>query len=341
MRILIKIIILKSIVLIAKLLSPRDKKHHCLVKIDGIGDFYTALNKIKVLVGENPESVLIVSDHVAPFARIELPDVIIMKVDRSSFFKYVKSILKICMKYKFAVLHNLHLHRRTLLDDLLACSIRSTRKIAFKGGELNSSALELWISSQYYDKLEPVLYDQIKYNYDGTVDNFKTNREKFAHHILIHTSAGEPYREWPTDNFLELIRRLQDMYDCSISVICSPRDKTKYLDVCNRNSVYCALPATSLLDQIVCADLIICNETSVSQIALHHNKACITLLGGGHFDCFIGPSIDCDYVHSVDTSCFGCNWKCVHQKLEHSAAPCVEAIKIENVLKRIECYVRR
>ena len=232
------------------------------------------------------------------------------------------------------------MHRRTLLDDLLACSIRSTKKIAFKGETLNSSALEFRITSPHYDELNPVLYNQVKYNYDGASYNSKANQKnQYAHRILIHTSAGEPFREWPTEFFLEVIRRLQMVYDCNISVICSLKEKPKYLDVCSANSVFSELHAASLLNKILNADLIICNETSVSQIALVYNKICITLLGGGHFDRFIGPSIDSEYVHATDTSCFGCNWKCVHKKLGHSAAPCVEGIQIDNVMERIEFYV--
>lgn len=167
-------------------------------------------------------------------------------------------------------------------------------------------------------------------------------------YIVIAPGASWKPRSWPTEHFVDLIKRLVNEFPYEIVLCGGHSDK----DVCNElvtqirsDKLLNLAGQTTLLELIEVirhAKLLVSNESSPTHIAAATRTPSICLTGGGHFGRFVpyvfekpstGP-IPVSAAHKMD--CYGCKWRCKYEITEGASVPCLNNIKVTDVYKECE-----
>ncbi len=154
-------------------------------------------------------------------------------------------------------------------------------------------------------------------------------------YVVLVPGARVGYRRWPIPKFIETAKKLQS----SIVVVGTAEEsdlareigralECKVIDICGKTTL------SQLGGVLTRAKLVITNETGTATYSAMLGAKTVCILGGGDFGAFF-PNQYCKNSVSVFhmDDCFNCGWNCTKAILGQSnAAPCIEAITVEDVL---------
>lgn len=159
---------------------------------------------------------------------------------------------------------------------------------------------------------------------------------------ILFPGARAKFRRWPAERFADLARQIHERNGW-IGVICGgPGEETlaKQIITLAANIPLTDLSGrTSLIELagvIARSKLLIGNETCAIHIASAVGTPSVCILGGGHFGRFVPYNVP-NSIRAVykEMDCFGCNWHCVHNVQKHEAVPCIEQVKVHQVMEHV------
>lgn len=161
-------------------------------------------------------------------------------------------------------------------------------------------------------------------------------------YFIVFPGAGAPRRMWPAGSFgvaAQAIGREQGWR----LVVCGGAEEAELaasviaaaglpdaLQMAGRTSL------TEFVELVRGARLVVANETSAVHIAAAVGTPSVCVLGGGHFGRFVPYPEGAGGCRPVAVfkhmDCFNCDWDCTLTHRRDKAAPCVEAIPVQDVV---------
>ncbi|MDB5009841.1 MAG: lipopolysaccharide core biosynthesis protein [Mucilaginibacter sp.] len=353
--------------LFAKLRKP--EKRLLIIKTDAIGDYILFRNFISIvnhsekykgyeihLMGNKLWKEIVLNYDINYINKVFLinPDDLYY-----SPLKTLKLGWHLFRKNYLVVLHPTH--ARTLIADGLAGLTAAKQIIGFDGDNQRILAKYKVKTDKFYTER---LYhpESLSFEFDRSKFFFETILKKsieingptipvystIKNGIIIFPGAGVVKRSWETDNFLALIKLIQQQTSQPVYLAGGPSEIGigNYLEEnLPRGSVVNKIGKTSLpqlIELIGEASLVIANETSAIHIAAATKTNAVCILGGGHFERFapypeyIINKPACVY---EKLECYYCNWNCKFITKEDEPYPCISVVSLETVWDTVQSFI--
>ncbi len=308
----------------------RPKKHEksiILIRLDAIGDYLLFRNFIGILRNSTKFkeyqiklignirwknlAEFLDGEHINDFVWI---DPIKYKKNLINKFK----ILKELSSHTCDILIN-PVYSRTFDMDFMIKNINAKEKIGNSGNLSNIGKWQKKISDKYYTKLLPAT-EEIIFEFYRNKDFFENLLEEeikivkptidstYLHkielketlpskYILIFLGAGEKFRKYSVDNWINIVKSLHSKYDLPVVLSGGPtevNDSLEFLEKYNENIIN-LVNKTSLTEMIKIvekSEIVLSNESYVPHLCVALNKVVIVVYNGNHFFRFI-PYPDC------------------------------------------------
>lgn len=332
-----------------------------IIKTDAIGDmfiFFNALKKMNIEIVDDQKVLIICQKMNAVLVKHFFPSFEVISISNDFYFSndfHNDSSIKAIFNLKAKKLINLMPSRDTF-SDLISFAIKADQKSGFKGDLSKQGRVARFLGTYVYDNLLgnysvsefDLIHDTLK-NFSGMNPSEKISKNSSDHRngIVIFPGSSWVPKNWPIQNFIELIEFLLTNYNERIS-ICGGQtdlDLGKKLTEHFGDKIKNLMGKTSLIELselLKTSVLLISNDTSAAHIARYHKTPSVVFIGGGHGDRFLPYNCnDFDFNsvilrHKMD--CYFCNWNC-HLPKEMGAVPCVSRIDIKEVQNSIRSLI--
>lgn len=362
--------IFDSLIIIIYRVKKNYQNNVLIIRTDRIGDYFLWASQLEVLckhfstMGRKP--TLIANKTWAPLISLQGIDIEVIELDIHRFnfpsFYRVK-VAHLLMSGGYAAALNPIYSRDFFRSDALVRFSRAKNKIGLDGANDRAPTLLKIISNSFYSKLvdvDPSLSEIEKNSLFlkgvGIDSNPKFATFKFTNeslpfglfknqYFVISPGASSKNRMWDADNYIAVIKFIQENYkfngvicgDAADGIVANKINAAldiKLLDLTGRTTII-------QLTQIISGSrLLISNESGTAHIAGTYNIPSVVVVGGGHFGRFLPYSglnknlnmeIAC---HFMD--CYGCGWNCRYTLNISELVPCIEKVKVSEVIKKVE-----
>ena len=159
-------------------------------------------------------------------------------------------------------------------------------------------------------------------------------------YAILTLGTATPHREWGVGNFAKVARLLKER-DISIVLVGSKKEAEMGLEF----EKYCDKKCLNLIGKTMIPEVFalmknslfsLSNDTAPVHIAVALKKPCVGILGLGHFgmlSLYGYPDIN-HWVYSSE-KCLCDNWRCIHAVEANEPTPCISAIKVGDVSKKL------
>ncbi len=349
--------------------EPDGRRRILVIRTDEIGDFFLWLPFGRSLRNIYPvdkyELVLLGNRLWLDAAKAFLPYDGFIEFDKKSFNSdrdYFMSIYAQLRNGRYDVLIQPRISRFLLLDDLLFIWSGAKESWCFRfdyrrayswkaaiwmrlidlfySHKVNIDAIENELERDYV--MLTVLAGNIQIQPDASIDWDKLPSpiglpEKY---FIVLPGAGQPYKIWPLDKYVALVRKIiaTTGWDC---VVCGSvsefamgeqlnrEEPGKVFNVCGKTDIL------TLAAVIKRAQLLIGNDTGGIHLAALLQIPSVVICGLGAFNRFFPYSDkpEFDYllrpvVARIHRHCAGCEWHCKFTGLRDTAYPCVAEISV-------------
>lgn len=337
----------------------KNNQNILVVRPDGIGDFILWLSAAKSIRNHfsKQKITLLVQHQLKEYAE---------------HFKYWDNVISIdIIKYGSNILYRASVNKkvrdkgynivlcplfsRSALSDSLVRASQSKKRIGWNGDYSNSSKFERSISDTWYTNLieskNSNLTHELHRNRDFCLSigiKCSPKIEKIAvildpaqkpddNYFIIFPSAGQDYRTWESDKFIEMINFIQKDSGliCVLAGSNMDMEKSQKIESAIKNEVVNLTGKTSLAELtelIRSASFLLSNETSAVHIAAAVQTPSFCILGGGHYGRFVPYPEDASAANPVpvfhEMDCYGCNWQCIFPIGKDETIPCFKKINI-------------
>lgn len=350
-----------------------------IIRSDGIGDFFIWFNiylqfycyfknsyEVHILAGKDVCQFLIDSNLIDKCVEFNYKK---FKEDPI----YVRDLLAELNSAKFEIIIN-PLNSRTSFSDYFVSKINAKRKIANYGNTVNSNLIERFLTKFYYTDISydfsgsnehqsnkifmhfiqkrlGIKLKKIPQNILNVNLNYRNINNNEIIKIVIMTGAGDRKRGWPKENFIELIKKLNNynnmvqfiLIGSSNEIIINKEifdhlkktEKINLIDCTNKMSLF---ETFNFLNNV---KLVITNETSILHMSNFLNLNTVCIAGGGHYNRFVNLNNNpkCTSIISENNYCFNCDWRCIRIKEDMNKYPCITEIEINKVLSHCIKYI--
>lgn len=360
-----------------------NKKKLLIVRTDSIGDFIIFSPAIKYIKEIYPDYTIYlianksISDLLLLFPEIDNYIPLDIRKFTFNFFYYLKIILKL-RKLKFDIVLNPIFSRSIFSDELVQASI-AKEKIGFLGDTNNIPGFIRDKNNKFYTKLikfvpqkdtilelykTKIFLENLNHKYKNKITlnelkpNIKVPREYIekaketlrknnwqgSNYVVVHPGAGQFYRMWPIERFVEIIKFLKEKnYEI---VITGDKNDKWIID-------YIKLKVPDVIDLISKTDLLVVagvlslakfyfgSDTGILHLAAAVNTPTICILGGGHFGRFFpyGNTLKNRIIYDKNMKCKNDNWECAKNNIKQ-AAPCIDAITTKDAMNEINDLIK-
>lgn len=362
------LLLLDSLVFLVPAGMNRSRKEKILfVKLDRIGDFILwldAAQEIRKLYPDGKYEITLLGNELWT-ELAEGPPIFdqVWRLDKKKLknnFIYRFGTLRKIRKAGFDIVIHPVSSREIWGGDSIVRLSCARQRIGSLGDYMNIEPWQKRISDRWYTKLIPVSKDslmELERNAEfmrglGAIEA----RARVPHlastsysrdclkepYIIVFPSASEPIKQWPVENFLEIVKKIHEKVGCAIVLCGGPEDYLlgKRIEEGRECSVINKIGKTSLIDLtslIAGARILIGNDTSAIHIAAAVSTPSICIAGGGHYGRFVpyaaeaGPADNFPIVVTSKKDCFGCNWRCIYPRSKYKPAPCISGVSISEV----------
>lgn len=164
--------------------------------------------------------------------------------------------------------------------------------------------------------------------------------------IGIIPDANDQHKEWPAQNYRELIGLVCNNFFNATVIIFGSNFKNSFLTSVIRkiNNVIDLRGKTSLNEMpavLSKCHLVIGNDTGPIHIANVVGVCTVCIMGGGHFNRFFPYPAELEYQNNVipvfhKMDCYMCDWNCIYEDKDHNTYPCINTISVDNVYKIVK-----
>ncbi len=160
-----------------------------------------------------------------------------------------------------------------------------------------------------------------------------------APYIAISPFTSVPLKDWPLDQYANLLRRLAHAFPGHRLVILGAASNPALSSLANELPRAVDLSGATTLPQACCliagADLSISGDTAPAHIASAVGTPALAVMGGGHYGRFFPYPAAHDHCENValthEMPCFQCNWACRYRWFRETPAPCVANVSVDRV----------
>jgi ADP-heptose:LPS heptosyltransferase len=163
---------------------------------------------------------------------------------------------------------------------------------------------------------------------------------------VLCPGAADGIRQWPVENFARLAALIFKQVGWR-GLVCGSRSEgglareliartdAPMQDLTGRTDI------RGFARVLASARLMVGNESGGVHLAASVRTPAVCVLGGGHYGEFLPYDLECHddrpapevACHSM--SCFGCGWNCVFGLRQGQVAPCVSAVTVDDVWKKV------
>ena len=170
----------------------------------------------------------------------------------------------------------------------------------------------------------------------------KKNKKKY---YIVSPGSSWAGKVWPENNFSDVIRIIAKNYDLEPVLTGSIGENELCARIADKSGIECRnLSGRTSLIQLVelvrGAEFLIGNDSSAVHIAAAVNTTSFCIVGGGHYGRFFPYPFQLEAnkpIVAVDElPCFQCNWKCTRLYDRTGSVPCIEGVKVEQVMNLIQ-----
>ncbi len=165
---------------------------------------------------------------------------------------------------------------------------------------------------------------------------------------VIFPGAGQAYKVWPTNKYVEVINYLKQKE--ITPVICGTKDdlsvissitkqlagKDSFINLAGQTSI------GSLLGLLSKSRFYFGSDTGILHLAAAAGTPAICLMGGGHFKRFFpyGDLTKNLIIYNKEMKCLNDNWLCSKNLKADEPAPCIKGISVEDAKEAIDNLLR-
>jgi ADP-heptose:LPS heptosyltransferase len=347
-----------------------------VVRVDAVGDHFLWLRTGAVDVSryaraEAGRVVLITSPAVAQYARESGLWDDVLELSELRFLLNPAYRLRVLRRIRLlgaALLIQPRASRALWLEDAIARVCGIPRKIGSTGTLLRASESQRKRGDRYYGKLIPIDGDTRIHESSRNVQFAQglTGHLPTAFHferpaggvkgtrLLVALGAGARGRAWPIEKLARLVAHIASAHPGVRILVSGTKADTVDADRLQKLSgvrFESRVGGTSLrqfVELVASSDLTICNESAAYHIARAYGRHVVCLLGGGHYGTFVpyphsffgheASSGSCQDL-TVQLSCFGCNWRCVHPRPQSGAYKCIDEITAELAIEAVDALL--
>lgn len=155
--------------------------------------------------------------------------------------------------------------------------------------------------------------------------------KRSSFHIIIHTGAGWTYKRWPQDRWFQLLTRILDLPNVTVTLAGAPSEEVDLRLLREQTGNRVPVVITSLQEMVnlfAGTDLILCHDSGPMNVATMLGKPVIALFGPGVLPLYrpISPASIC-VEHQSAFPCAPCN----QQTCIRPGDFCMQAITVEEV----------
>jgi ADP-heptose:LPS heptosyltransferase len=355
---------------------PRPSgKRAVVVRVDAVGDHFLWLRTGAVDVSryaraEAERVVLITSPAVAPYAResglwddvLELSELrfLLNPVYRLRVLRRIRSL-------GAALLIQPRASRALWLEDAIARVCGIPRKIGSTGTLLRASESQRKRGDGYYGQLIPIdggpgVHEstrnvQFVQGLQGHLPTaFRFERPTggvTGTRLLVALGAGARGRVWPIEKLARVVAYIANAHPGVRILVAGTKadvpaaDRLQELAGVRFENRVGSTTLRQFVELVASSDLTICNESAAYHIARAYGRHVVCLLGGGHYGTFVPypasfpgqeSSGSCRDL-TVQLSCFGCNWRCVHPRPQSGTYKCIDEITAESAIEAVNALL--
>jgi len=163
---------------------------------------------------------------------------------------------------------------------------------------------------------------------------------------VLSVGANKKYREWPYNYYSEIAQKIHKKTGW-LGLICGAENE---FDLGERIKNYCDAPLenyagrttlTELAWLLAKCQILICNESGTTHIAMAVGTSTVCIAGGGHFNRFVpypelpGQINELKVVYKK-MPCYVCNWDCIYPIKEGDPAPCITNVSVDAVWQKVK-----
>tara|TARA_X000000950_G_C13889804_1_gene650378 strand:- start:456 stop:1631 length:1176 start_codon:yes stop_codon:yes gene_type:complete len=261
---------------------------------------------------------------------------------------------------------------RLLLSDLICFSVFARKKICFNNNKnffqkffnlfytqiLKSNKEELHEMTIYQNMFSIFnnfqFDDKMEINWDN-YDEKKILKKDYTKKpfVLISAVSGNPRKDWPIINFVNLISEIKKDYKI---YLCGNNDQKKIIDVFFKS--YLDDDVVNIAGKVSLRELaylchkslvIITNDSMVGHMAMALNKPLLCIIPGtdliphknfGNY--FPYPNHQNNQIIlNEKLSCIGCKWECIYSIKLNEAFPCVSQITYDKVILNYKKLIQK
>jgi ADP-heptose:LPS heptosyltransferase len=325
-----------------------------IIKPEAIGDFAIFLPYLINFIKQLPkgrEVTLFINDLNAEIAKYFLKDVEIISFSRKKLYEerhYFKQQVERLTKWDYEqILYPSY--SRELFIDLCLFAQRSKAKIGYLGDSSNISVPLKYCTSLFYHRLIPapekiaeeVIFSQFFTSVDN---NYKYQKidlklpsqeyEQYRNYIAIFPGSSWVGKNWPLQNFKELIEKLTDEGH-KIILLGGPGEVSMQKDLPAVESLIGKTSLLELFQVLKNVSLLISNDSSALHMAEFVQTKSVGILGGGHFGRFL-PKINSSTSHVVykKLNCYHCLWNCPY--IKNNVVKCIDEVSVIDVHEKVK-----
>ena len=174
----------------------------------------------------------------------------------------------------------------------------------------------------------------------------RSTNDKDGFSIVLVPGANASFRRWSIDSFRALVSRLLQRHsNLQFSVVGNdsevPLGDALAESFPDQVENFCGKTDLSSLAASLSPNegrrIVLANETGTAHLAAVQGTRTIVILGGGDFGALF-PAPHRSNVRALfkKRDCFGCGWQCRCADLNSTVAPCVEDVRVEDVVLAVE-----
>lgn len=215
--------------------------------------------------------------------------------------------------------------------------------------ELYTRIIKIESSNEYLKNVEAIRYLS-KFNNINEIDFFNKNTFKKNNRIYLNSPlpkiviapfSSEANRDWPLNNYSNLIKQLQREY--SIIILTSPLQvnrKKQILDLVGDTNIHLEnelLRLAELPQVIMEADCFIGGDSGMTHLALKLNIPLVAIIGGGNHSRYFPYKESAKFRYLFyDLECFNCEWDC-YQEEQY----CITNVTVDQVLENAKLLLTK
>jgi ADP-heptose:LPS heptosyltransferase len=371
------VLVLNHVDLLARLGAPRSARpgEILIVRLEGIGDFTLFLDFARQLRRLYPPGrfriTLVGARLWTSLAKGQSCFDEVWELDQKRFLINLIERYRLLQRVSragFSTAVNATFSRDLLFSDPVIRASLAPARIGFAGDLYKTVRLGRWVSGRWYTHLvtgvdsgmmelrkgalllRSLGLSDSKAQMPDLESLTETSKGLPEYFYVLVPGAGSALRKWPADSFSRLADKLFAQTGWTGLICGSTEDIDTAATIVSYSRArlinYAGkLNLPELASVLKRARLVVGNETGTVHMAAAVATPSVCILGGGHFGRFMPYDFEsagrspAPRAASYQMKCFGCDWRCIHKRVQGAPAPCIANVAVESVWSEVQAII--